>query len=102
MPPYRGIAEALRDRITSGQVEPGAELPSILQLAQDQQVNRNTAARALTELERMGYATPPVPGAGRRAKLPSSLDTTLAKAEQLLALAGEIIDELRTLRGHGA
>lgn len=51
MPPSRQIADQLRERITSGDLAPGARLPSITTLMQDYGVARNTARRALAILE---------------------------------------------------
>ncbi len=50
MPPSRQIADELRGRITSGDLPPGARLPSITTLMQEYGVARNTARRALAIL----------------------------------------------------
>ncbi len=54
VPPSRQIADQLRERITSGDLAPGARLPSITTLMQDYGVARNTARRALAILEEEG------------------------------------------------
>ena len=54
MPPSRQIAAALRGRIESGDLPPGARLPSITTLMQEYGVARNTARRALGILEDAG------------------------------------------------
>jgi DNA-binding GntR family transcriptional regulator len=54
VPPSRQIANELRERITSGDLPPGARLPSITTLMQEYGVARNTARRALAILEEEG------------------------------------------------
>lgn len=54
MPPSRQIANELRRRIASGDLAPGARLPSITTLMQEHGVARNTARRALAILEDEG------------------------------------------------
>jgi GntR family transcriptional regulator len=51
---YRQIADELRESITSGQLGPGAWLPSITRLQQEHGVARVTVRRALELLEREG------------------------------------------------
>jgi len=61
MPPYRQLAAILRDRIQSGDLAPGAALPSVKTLRQEYGV-AETTARPLTEVLRtviMGAAVPP-------------------------------------------
>jgi GntR family transcriptional regulator len=55
--PYQKIANALRDRILSGELEPGAKLPSETELAKEHEVVRNTAARAIKQLRSEGLIT---------------------------------------------
>lgn len=54
MPPtrmtYRQIADDLAQRIGSGEYPPGAQLPSITQLAELYSVNRSTIVRSLSLL----------------------------------------------------
>ena len=48
---YRSIAVSLRQRITDGEFEPGALMPSEAELSAEYSVSRNTLRRALAELE---------------------------------------------------
>ncbi len=61
---YNGIAAALRQRITSGELSPGSRLPSEHALCAEFGVARNTARRALAALETEGLITT-LPGRGR-------------------------------------
>lgn len=63
VPPYLAIAAALRARIDSGQLPPGAMLPSITRISQEWGVAKVTAAKALKELRSEGLARS-VPGWG--------------------------------------
>lgn len=47
VPPSRQIANELRSQISSGQLPPGARLPSIAAMMQTYGVARNTARRAI-------------------------------------------------------
>lgn len=48
------IAADLRDRVRNGDLQPGAKLPSIDEMAQEYGCNRNTATRALAQLKAEG------------------------------------------------
>jgi DNA-binding GntR family transcriptional regulator len=54
MPPYLRIAGELRERIVSGDLAPGAMLPSIRRLAQEYDVALITAQKALRVLREEG------------------------------------------------
>ena len=53
-PLYRQIVEAIRLRIASGQAQPGEQLPSIRELAEQLQINSRTIVKAYDELDRSG------------------------------------------------
>lgn len=53
-PPYLQIAEQIRHAAASGALKPGEAVPTIRALAERLAVNRNTVAKAYTELEREG------------------------------------------------
>ena len=61
-PVYEQIVRQIQDGIASGQLAPGAPLPTVRQLAGDLQLNRNTVARAYKQLEDRGV----ILTAGRR------------------------------------
>src|SRR5581483_11605563 len=54
--PYQRIADALQRQIVSGELAPGDRLPSTRALAAEWRVAPGTAAKALTELQRLGVA----------------------------------------------
>ncbi len=62
-PLYQQVAEAVRDRIRSGDLAVGRAVPSISELAEMYRVGRNTAVRALDLLKADGTVTA-VPGRG--------------------------------------
>jgi GntR family transcriptional regulator len=80
-PIYAQLDHGLRAAIANGRLAPGAQLPTVRQLAVELSVNANTVARVYVELERAGVvetrrgvgtfvaATPPT-GAKRRTNLP--------------------------------
>jgi GntR family transcriptional regulator len=53
-PIYAQLDRAIRAAIATGQLEPGAQLPTVRQLAVDLAVNANTVAKVYTQLERDG------------------------------------------------
>jgi GntR family transcriptional regulator len=53
-PIYAQLDRAIRAAIATGQLEPGAQLPTVRQLAVDLTVNANTVAKVYTQLERDG------------------------------------------------
>ncbi|MFB7379654.1 TetR/AcrR family transcriptional regulator C-terminal domain-containing protein [Kitasatospora purpeofusca] len=98
-PPFRRIAADLRRRITSGELAPGARVPSNRRLAQDWGVALATATKALTVLRSEGLvearprvgtvvaAAAPVTTAPQ----PASPEGELSR-ERLIAAALEIAD----------
>jgi len=53
-PIYRQIVNQIQDRLGSGDLEPGQQLPTVRQLAADLGVNFNTVARAYRLLDEQG------------------------------------------------
>ena len=51
---YLQLIDVIKQKIMSGEYQPGQRLPSVRELAADAAVNPNTMQRALTELEREG------------------------------------------------
>lgn len=62
-PIYEQIFDQIRDQILSGELEPGAALPSIRSLAKDLRISVITTKRAYEELEREGFVIT-APGKG--------------------------------------
>jgi GntR family transcriptional regulator len=52
IPIYQQIVTQVKERVASGQLQAGSQLPSIRQLASDADVNPNTVAKAFKILER--------------------------------------------------
>jgi len=53
-PIYRQIVNQIQDRLGSGELEPGQQLPTVRQLAAELGVNFNTVARAYRLLDEQG------------------------------------------------
>jgi GntR family transcriptional regulator len=53
-PIYAQLDRSIRAAIATGQLEPGAQLPTVRQLAVDLAINANTVARVYAQLERDG------------------------------------------------
>ncbi len=51
---YLQLVDIIKQKIMSGEYQPGQRLPSVRELAVDAAVNPNTMQRALSELEREG------------------------------------------------
>lgn len=51
-PIYAQLDRAIRSAIATGELEPGAQLPTVRQLAVELAVNANTVARVYAQLER--------------------------------------------------
>src|SRR5208283_3855663 len=62
-PVYLQLADQIRYAAASGSLRPGDPLPSIRPLAEELRVNRNTIAKAYTELESQGVIET-LPGKG--------------------------------------
>lgn len=55
VPIYLQLKEAIRHRIVTGVLAPGARMPTVRQMAVDLAVNPNTVARVYAELTAEGY-----------------------------------------------
>jgi GntR family transcriptional regulator len=93
VPPSRQLVETVLDAIATGALGPGAQLPSVRNMAAEAMVNHNTVARAYHELERLG-ATEGVNGRGvfvtlrgPEVALDARRATTLAALRRALAEA---------------
>jgi len=62
-PIYLQIVDQIKTAAASGALEPGEALPSIRPLAEELRVNRNTVAKAYSELESLGVIET-LPGRG--------------------------------------
>ena len=57
LPPYKRVAADLREKITSGELLPGEQIPPVPRLMETYQVSRNTALRVLRVLKDEGLIT---------------------------------------------
>ena len=63
MPIYLQVVDQIKAAAASGALQPGEALPSIRPLAEELRVNRNTIAKAYSELESLGVIET-LPGRG--------------------------------------
>jgi GntR family transcriptional regulator len=54
IPPYKQLAEIIRERINSGRYSKGSRLPSEAEFMEEFEIGRNTARRAVGELREAG------------------------------------------------
>lgn len=54
VPIYLQVIQQVKHRVATGALRPGERLPSVREIAEQLQVNPNTIAKAITELERQG------------------------------------------------
>lgn len=107
VPVYLQIVQQVKDAAASGNLRPGDPLPSVRALAEELRINRNTAARAYTELEAEGVietrqgagcflkanGASPLRKTVRSERLAAELDAVIVQAHHL-----QISDEeLKTL-----
>ena len=114
LPVYLQVVEQVKAAAAAGTLRPGDALPSIRPLAEELRVNRNTIAKAYTELEGLGVIEA-VPGKGcfltgnnsplrkqaRHKLLIQDIDTAVIQAhhlqvprEEFLELVSERLDAL--------
>ena len=94
-PIYEQIKSGLRRQMTEGELPPGAQLPSVRELAQKLAVNPNTIQRAYRELETDGMIVS-VPGKGNFVS-----GDFRADAETIRKLFGELDAAVQKLRDAG-
>jgi GntR family transcriptional regulator len=120
---YQQLVDQVRTAAASGVVRPGDPLPGIRPLAEELRVNRNTVAKAYTELESQGVIET-IAGKGcfvrdqgsspfrkdvRRRLLADALDTVVVHAhhlqisrEEFLHLAEDRFDALESKRAQAS
>ena len=108
MPIYLQIVDQIRTAAASGALRPGEALPSIRPLAEELRVNRNTIAKAYTELESQGVIET-LPGRGcflkenqsalrkkvRRELLIEHIDQVIVQAHHLQVPHDEFVELIR-------
>jgi GntR family transcriptional regulator len=107
-PVYLQVVDQIKAAAASGAMQAGESLPSIRPLAEDLRVNRNTIAKAYTELESQGVIET-IPGKGcflkpnnsplkkeiRRKLLIEEIDQVVVQAHHLQVSAEEFLDLVR-------
>ncbi len=107
-PVYLQIVDQVKAAAASVAMQPGEPLPSIRPLAEELRVNRNTVAKAYTELESQGVIET-IAGKGcflkanhsplkkdvRRKLLTEEIDPVVVQAHHLQFPAGEFVDLVR-------
>jgi GntR family transcriptional regulator len=117
-PVYLQLVDQVRAAAASGAIQPGDPLPSIRPVAEDLRVNRNTVAKAYTELESQGVIetiagkgcfvrenNSPLKKEARRKLISEAIDDAVVQAHHLqigksefLRLAEERFDGLQSRR----
>lgn len=82
-PLYRQLMAQVRRFIAAGVLEPGAELPSVRELAQSFAINPMTISKAYSLLEAEGVLTRP---RGARMQIAERMDTQLSYSERVALL----------------
>src|SRR5216110_2127032 len=107
-PVYLQVVDQIKAAAASGALQAGEALPSIRPLAEELRVNRNTIAKAYTELENQGVIET-LPGKGcflkpnnsplkkdvRRKLLIEEIDQSIVKAHHLQVSREEFSDLVR-------
>ena len=104
-PVYLQVVDQIKAAAASGALKPGEALPCIRPLAEDLRVNRNTIAKAYSELESMGVIET-LPGKGcflkqnnspfrkevRRKMLIEEIDQAIVQAHHLQVSRDEFLE----------
>jgi GntR family transcriptional regulator len=105
MPVYLQIVDQIKAAAASGALQPGEALPSIRPVAEELRVNRNTVAKAYSELEGLGVIET-LPGKGcflkenhsplrkevRRKMLVEEIDQAIVMAHHLQVPGPEFLE----------
>ncbi len=108
MPVYLQVVDQIKTAAASGAIQSGEAIPSIRPLAEELRVNRNTIAKAYTELESQGIIES-IPGKGcfikpnnsplkkevRRKLLTEEIDQVIVQAHHLQVPPSEFLNLVR-------
>lgn len=94
LPAYRQLVDEIRSAVKLGQLAPGAQLPTVLSMAEGLGLARGTVQRAYDELERLGLVekvqgrgtfvrSRPLDSGSRKEQAVEAIDRMLDKMEEL-------------------
>ena len=89
-PVYLQLADQIRNAAASGRLSPGDPLPALRPLAEELRINRNTIAKAYSELEAQGIIET-IPGKGFFLKQNQSPFTQRVRQQMLLTEVDEAV-----------
>ena len=92
VPIYVQVKEGLKSLVVKGVYPPGAQLPTVRQLAVELRINSNTVARSYAELEREGIISTQQGRGTFVCGLPAALAEDV-KGEQLDFLLNQLLNE---------
>lgn len=95
-PLYEQIAQQIKERILSGELPPGTQLPSIRQLAGELLTSVITTKRAYQELEAEGMITTR-PGVGSVVATLTATDRDSLRLQEVKAQLAEVVGGARRL-----
>jgi GntR family transcriptional regulator len=112
-PVYLQVVDQIKAAAAAGTLQSGEALPTIRPLAEELRVNRNTIAKAYTELESQGVIET-IPGKGcfvrpnnsplkkdvRRKLLTEEIDQVLVQAHHLQVTSAEVLEIVRERLKH--
>ena len=112
-PVYLQVVDQIKAAAAAGTLQSGEALPTIRPLAEELRVNRNTIAKAYTELESQGIIET-IPGKGcfvrpnnsplkkdvRRKLLAEEIDQVLVQAHHLQVPSAEVLEIVRERLKH--
>jgi GntR family transcriptional regulator len=112
-PVYLQVVDQIKAAAAAGTLQSGEALPTIRPLAEELRVNRNTIAKAYTELESQGIIET-IPGKGcfvrpnnsplkkdvRRKLLAEEIDQVLVQAHHLQVPSAEVLELVRERLKH--
>jgi GntR family transcriptional regulator len=97
VPIYIQIIERIKHSIATGELQPGNQLPTVRQLAQDLRVNFNTIARAYALLDDAGIISTQQGRGTYVRERPDERALSHLRAEKLDALVGHAVVEAFSL-----
>ena len=97
VPIYVQVEQQLRALVAAGRLQPGAQLPTIRELAAELRVNYNTIARVYLDLDREGLISTQQGRGTFVAGLPDAAALARSRQHQLEAIVRAALDEARRL-----